>query len=223
MGDLLKDGYWNNSNYAEGQEVFLYEDAVDMMEQLSKPEVSYSLSRVSMADIFRHPITHMDLNAKVRIYDPDLGVNDMAYVSGITSYLDAPENDTVEISTKDITLTGLTLDGVLSRITELADLIDQKNALYKRAESISKDGSIYIDRLEGQINVLKNQLSSAVSNWYTDQNGNLVFESATGKSAMMLCGEGFMIANEKTPTGEWNWRTKIVPLVLPAETQKTTN
>lgn len=207
MGDLLKDGYWNNSNYAVGQEVFLYEDSIDMIKQMSKPDVSYSVSRVSMSGILGHPITPLDQNAQIRLYDPDLGVNDFAYISGLTSCLDKPENDTVDISTEDITLTGLTLDSVLSRITKLADLIDQKNSLYDRSEAISKDGSIFIDRLEGQINVLKNQLSSSTSNWYTDQNGNLIFESTSGKSAMMLCGEGFMIAYGRTANGEWNWRT----------------
>lgn len=27
MGDLLREGYWNNSNYIEGQEETLYADA----------------------------------------------------------------------------------------------------------------------------------------------------------------------------------------------------
>ena len=31
MGDMLKDGYWSNNNYALGQEEFLYQDALDMM------------------------------------------------------------------------------------------------------------------------------------------------------------------------------------------------
>lgn len=208
IGDLLKDGYWNNSNYAIGQEQFLYEDAVDMIKQMSKPEVTYSISRVSMSEIQGHPIMPFDLNSEIRIYDPDLGVNDLAYISSITRYLDKPENDTVEVSTNDITLTGLSLDSILSRITKLADQIDQKNSLYNRAEAITKDGSIYMERLEGQINVLKNRLSSSTSNWYTDENGNIIFESVNGKSAMMLCGEGFMIAYGRNDNGEWNWRTK---------------
>ena len=96
---------------------------------------------------------------------------------------------------------------MLSRLTELANLIDQKNSLYNRAEAIGSDGSIQMDRLEGQINVLKNKIFSATSNWYTDTNGNIIFESATGKSAMMLTGEGFMIAAGRTSSGEWNWRS----------------
>lgn len=44
MGDLLKDGYWSNTNYATGQETFLYADAVDMINQISKPAVAYTVS-----------------------------------------------------------------------------------------------------------------------------------------------------------------------------------
>lgn len=54
---------------------------------------------------------------------------------------------------------------------------------------------------------MKSKLFSSISNWYTDENGNIIFEAVNGKSAMQLCGEGFMIANGKTEDGEWNWRT----------------
>ena len=122
-------------------------------------------------------------------------------------YLDDPTKDTVEISNQDIILTGQGFDSVLSRITQLADLVNQKNALFSRAKAINGDGSIYMDRLEGTIDVLKNRLLSSSSSWYTDDEGNLIFESVTGQSAMMLTGEGFMIAAGKTDDGEWNWRT----------------
>lgn len=91
-------------------------------------------------------------------------------------------------------------------MTDLANLIEQKNALFSRAEAITQDGSIYMERLEGTINVLKTQLASATSSWYTDENGNLVFESANGRSAMMITGEGFMISDGKNDDGSWNWR-----------------
>ena len=47
MGDLLKDGYWNDSNYTVGQEEYLYLDSLDMIEHMSRPQVKYSVSRVS--------------------------------------------------------------------------------------------------------------------------------------------------------------------------------
>ena len=57
------------------------------------------------------------------------------------------------------------------------------------------------------IDVLKTRLSSSVSNWYTDADGNLILESVNGASAMKLCGEGFMIASSRTDDGAWDWRT----------------
>lgn len=143
----------------------------------------------------------------IRLYDPDIEVNDIVYISEITLCLDEPENDSVTLSNEDIAITGLSFSSILSRMTRLADLIDQKNSLYDRAEAINGDGSIHMQRLDGQINVLKNRLSSAISSWYTDERGNLVFESTNGRNAMMLTGDGFMIANGRTREGDWNWRT----------------
>lgn len=86
-------------------------------------------------------------------------------------------------------------------------MLNQKKALYDRSKAISGDGSIPAQRLEGMIDVLKTRLSSSISNWYTDENGNLILESVNGTSAMQLCGEGFMIASAKTDGGKWDWRT----------------
>lgn len=207
MGDQLKDGYWTNTNYAAGQEEYLYADAVDMINQISKPSIAYTVSQIALSEQMGFVTGQMQLNSKARIYDSELEVNDIVYVTKIVRYLDNPERDTVEISNDDITLSGKTFDSILGRITKLADLIDQKNSLFSRAEAISGDGSIYMDRLNGTIDILKNKLLSTSSSWYTDDSGNIIFESVNGKSAMMLCGEGFMIAYGKTDDGDWNWRT----------------
>lgn len=44
MGDMLKDGYWNNSNYVVGQEANLYNDALEIMKDLAKPSATYTVS-----------------------------------------------------------------------------------------------------------------------------------------------------------------------------------
>ena len=101
----------------------------------------------------------------------------------------------------------MSLDGVIARITGIAEILNNKRSLYDRAKAISGDGSIPAKRLEGMIDVLRTRLSSAISNWYTDENGNLILEAASGGSVMKLCGEGFMIANQKNDDGSWDWRT----------------
>ena len=207
MGDFLRDGYWSDSNYAVGQEQRLYNDAVDLLEQVSKPSVTYSISTIKLSEAMGFEIEPYGINSIIHLYDKDQKINDLVYVSKRSFYLDDPTKDTVEISNQDITLTGQGFDSVLSRITQQADLVNQKNALFSRAKAINGNGSIYIDRLEGTIDILKNRLLSSSSSWYTDDNGNIVFESVSGKSAMKQTGEGFMIAAGKTSGGEWNWRT----------------
>ena len=49
IGDMLKDGYWSNTNYAPGQEEWLYYDAIERMDEISKPVVKYSLSLSTLA------------------------------------------------------------------------------------------------------------------------------------------------------------------------------
>lgn len=85
--------------------------------------------------------------------------------------------------------------------------MEENKALFKRAEALSKDGLLYADRLDGEIDILKNKLLSSRSGWYTDDNGNIMMEAADGNSAMMLSGAGFMVANGKDDRGAWKWRT----------------
>lgn len=129
------------------------------------------------------------------------------YVSKVTHHPDQPEKDTIEISNEYINIKGKTFESVLSRITQLADMLKVKQTIYDRASSLGSNGSVPAMRLEGTIDMMKAQLSSTISNWYTDDNGNIIFLSADGQSAMQLCGEGFMIANGKLEDGSWNWRT----------------
>lgn len=147
------------------------------------------------------------LNTALRIWDEALSLNDWAYVTKLVEHAAAPEKDSITISNDLSSVGGLSLDSVIARITGIAETLNTKKALYDRSKAISEDGSIPAKRLEGMIDVLKTRLSSTVSNWYTDENGNLILASADGKSVMKLCGEGFMIASEKDDDGNWLWRT----------------
>ena len=121
--------------------------------------------------------------------------------------MDAPEKDSVTITNDLTSISGVSLDNIISQITGIAETVNNRKALYDRAKAIGSDGSIPAQNLEGMIDVLKTRLSSSVSNWYTDADGNLILESVNGASAMKLCGEGFMIASSRTDDGAWDWRT----------------
>lgn len=226
MGDMLKDGYWSNQNYTVDQVQGLYSDAKEISKQMAKPEVKYSVSINSICGQIGYRPDQLKINTAVRIYDPDLGLNDIVHVEKITRHLDNSASDTVEISNKTIDVGGMTFQTIVSRMAQLSTLLEEKNSVYERASNITASGTLMSHKIEGQINVLANQLSSVTSNWYTDEQGNQVFESSDGESAMMLTGAGFMIAGKtygtnpdgspntnvviteaRRPDGSWNWRT----------------
>jgi hypothetical protein len=165
------------------------------------------VNRVAMSDVIGYDLNDFEVNTQVRIYDPKINVNDIVYVKKITKYLDTPWKDKVELTNESITLSGKSLDSILQRITSVASEMEARKDVFQRANALTKEGTIMMDRLDGAIDIMKNRLLSSVSSWYTDDNGNIMFEAADGQSAMMLSGDGWMIANGKTEDGEWNWRT----------------
>lgn len=207
LGDLIKDGKWNNPNYIVGQEAALYADAQKVMERMSRPVVTYSVTRTNMAQVLGRDIYDFEINTEVRVYDSILNVNALLYVKKITRYMDHPWDDKIEITDEDISLSGKDLGSVLQRISEVTSELQSRADIYNRTNIINMDGSIFTERLEGTIDVLKHQFMSSRSSWYTDDNGNMMFVEANDEAAMMLCGDGFMIANGKDENGNWNWRT----------------
>lgn len=207
MGNLLRDGAWQNNNYIVGQEEALLADAQERMDVMSRPSADYSFDYIRMHEEYGVPMEDIKINAIVRVNDDNLDVHENLFVTKVVTGVDHLDYGKIEVSNDDFTLQSNDLGSLLSRMSQLSDLIDQKNAIYSRAEAISKSGTFFADRLNGMIDVTKNQILSSISNWYTDDNGNIVFESVDGGSAMMLSGAGFMLADSKSEDGEWNWRT----------------
>ena len=208
MGDFLKDGYWSNTNYILGQEEALYADALEVLASMSQPSVKYTIQRANLSANLGYKVEDFRINSQIRLYDPFIGVNDLVYIKKITKHLDAPWKDTVEIANeKDITISGQSLDSTLSRITSLASSLDERQAMYERAKAIGSNGTFSAEKFEGLISTMQNKINSAISGWYTDDAGNIMFISADGQRAMKLTGEGWAIAPNKNEDGEWNWRT----------------
>lgn len=207
VGEMLRDGRWTDENYTVGQEQALYNDAVEMSKRLAFPEVSYSLTYKDMRDRLGWNAEDVEINTVGHIVDEQLNINDYGYIKQITIVHDNPQNNKIEITTDDGFSRQVSLESVMTRIAKMAELVRSKNAVYERAGAFSSAGQLASNRLNGMIDILQNKLSSSISNWYTDDRGNLMFESVSGNGAMMLCGEGLMIASGRNDDGSWNWRT----------------
>lgn len=83
----------------------------------------------------------------------------------------------------------------------------QKKEIYARASALTEGGQLSAAALNGIIDVNRVQILSTMSNWRTDEQGNMLFEALDGESAMMLSGSGFAIASGRREDGSWDWRT----------------
>lgn len=207
MGDLLQDGYYSDNTYAPGQEQALYNDAVELLKVMSRPQHTYTLNEIDIANTKGYSDEIYTMNIAVHFYNKRMGINDYGFVSQISEYLDRANTRSVKIQTDEMNIQGKSFAAFLGRITDAAQVIKDQQSIFERAKALSKDGTFGTDKLNGIIDVLQNRLLSTVSNWYTDDNGNLIFVAADESNAMMLSGNGFMVANGKTASGRWNWRT----------------
>jgi len=44
LGDIYREGYWQTEEYVEGDESKLYDDALENLKELAKPDASYTVS-----------------------------------------------------------------------------------------------------------------------------------------------------------------------------------
>lgn len=176
------------------------EDAVELkaageeyLKTVEIPYVTYELDVVELKRLteFNEAAETFRIGDWVTVIDPDLKINIKAQIVEYEEYPKAPWQSRVVVANFIPVI-----EDELSLLQEQRDTI--QNILTPRG--------ISTNWLDGVIDVLKNRFESTQSNWWTDENGNIIFEATDGSSAMMLAGEGFAIANSKVG-GAWQWQT----------------
>lgn len=219
LGDMYREGWWQDENYVDGDEEKLYEDALDNLKKIAQPETTYSINFLDLygsntgmqygaselADATEWP--DLSIMSAAHLVDPEIDVNVWAYFDKIRKCYDQPAKTTAEINTNLTTMTQHSFTDVLTNIANVASEMKGKASLFDRATAITDGGKMAAERLEGAIDTAKLKIFGGASTWYTDEMGNMVFVSADGTAAMTLTGNGFSIANSKDEWGEWNWRT----------------
>ena len=218
LGDLYREGYWQQNSYVEGDEDKLYADALENLTRISKPEATYEIQFLdlyssnvdagcSVLEVESVDWPDIQVTDAIHLVDEQIGVNCWAYIDTVDKCYDQPWRTTLQINT-DLSLIGQrSFTDALSRIAEVTNSTAAKQTLYDRAAAISGAGTYAANRIEGTINANRTALAGGSSNWYTDPNGNIVFESSDGTSAMLLSGRGFGMANTKDEYGDWQYRT----------------
>lgn len=207
LGDMLRDGYWSNNNYIPGQEQALYDDALAISKEMGKPEYTYTITILDLSEQKGHECDKLKTNQQIRAYDDTIPLNDYAYITKINDHPTQRYKNTMEVSTSAVSATRSSFQSSFNRINQIAQLVEEKKQIYARASALTERGQLSAAALNGIIDVNRVQILSTMSNWYTDEDGNMLFEALDGGSAMLLSGSGFAIANTKREDGSWNWRT----------------
>ncbi len=172
------------------------------MQQRKNPLVTYEMSVTALEQFSGYA------HEKVRIGDTVRAIDNMfSPPLKASARIIEIERDLVNGAQSKVVLgnyiTALTDPNSCLRQT-LQKLTDKQGAWDK----ISTFGpeSIQTSWLDGEIDILRNQISSTRTHWYTDEDGNMIFENVADSSAMMLTGSGFMLASEKDQNNAWVWR-----------------
>lgn len=216
LGDMYREGFWQQNDYVGGDEDKLYLDALDNLKEISHPQADYSFTYLdlygrddNLGDDIKIDYPDIDIQYAAHLVDMDIDTNRWAYIDSIDKCYDQPWKTTIEVNTRLSMIGQQSFTDVLAKIAEVANETKAKQTIYDRADIIGSAGKIAADKLEGLIQANKLYILGGTSNWYTDEKGNIIFEAIDGNSAMMLTGRGLMISNSKDEFGDWEWRTAL--------------
>lgn len=166
------------------------------LEEISQPQIAYDVNVLDLGLV--------DLGDPVRVIDrefkPELRMIARAF---------RIERDLLEKERSIVTFGNYrpSIADYLNEQQAYMSKFRDRAGIWDRANAFGGDGKLDTQFLDGAMDVLKHQLLSTASGWYTDDLGNLVFDALDGSSSMMLSGAGFMIANTKKINGDWDYRT----------------
>lgn len=217
LGDIYREGRWQQNDYVEGDENKLYADSLDNLKEVSRPESTYDIDYLELfgteknvglsIDGSTEDIDYPDIDTTwaAHLVDMEIDTNKWAYLDSVDTCYDQPKKTKIEINTKLSLIGQQSFTDVIANIAEVSNETKSKQSLYKRAGTISSDGKVSSSSLEGVIQTSSVAIAGSTSNWHTDPKGNMIFESADGESAIMITGQGLMISQEKDMYGDWVW------------------
>lgn len=211
LGDIYKEGYYQESGFTEDDTKKLYNEGRENLSELCKPTASYTTNWKDLSeeqevdeDIFWGTVT---TNYAAHLIDPSININVWAFIDKVSMCYDKPWETQISINTNLSTIAQHSFTDVLSHIADVAKSVKANENVYDRAAVITEQKTFDGNFLEGAISTDKAKIVGAGSNWYTDNKGNMIFESADGQSAMMLTGKGFSIADSRDEYGDWQWQS----------------
>lgn len=212
LGDILKEGWWQDDSYVKGDEQRMYTDALDNIKKLAQPEIEYTFDFLDLygseglteEELSEIEWPDIQISDAAHLIDPELGVDQWAYFDDLDKYFKQVWKTQIKINTQLTLMAQREFHDVLSRIAEVTSATKAKQSMYSRAETINADGTISAENVTGQIDTSEVQITG--NGFTTDENGDIILESGDGMAAYKFGGAGIAIANSKNADGDWEWR-----------------
>ena len=192
-------------------DVAIYLDALNVMNENSRPKVSYDVELSVLNPEFVHT-AYRRLNQIVHINDNDLQLENVSgYISSVTMKLDKPWEDTVEIKNYETKF-----EDLFSTIVAQTEAMKSTRAgLNTAISAFTSGGLIDSDVIYNSINSANLNLSFNQGKLTIDQNEGIWGTSDTGVVAFR--GGGIFTATQKDNSGNWIWNTGILPSGINAD------
>lgn len=156
IGDLYREGWWQDDSYVDGDEKKLYDDALKNLKQIAKPEATYGIQYLDLygADegnsaygaakettLMRWP--DISMASAVHLIDPEIAINTWAYFDKIKKCYDQPQKTQIAINTNLSTISQHSFGDVLTNIANVASRMKGNESYYdKTLESTINKGEI---------------------------------------------------------------------------------
>lgn len=191
---FIKQGIWNPSEYIDVD--VLFEDAKKKMEIVSKPIFKCTIAGIQGNNEYIPADMKSNLGSsigrKIKVYHENKIYSSM--IIARTTEFDNMHKLNIELS-DEIEYSSVTGSNNITN--------DKINDNLTANGELSKINGKYIN---GVIDILKAQLMSTKSHWYTDKDGNMIFENPE-KTACVKIGAGIIaLANTKDIEGNYNFR-----------------
>lgn len=200
MGDLFREGYWQDDNYVDGDEERLYDDALDNLEKIAFPETTYQIGFLDLydantgaeygvvPDTIAVPWPDISIASAAHLVDEEIGVNTWGFIDKIQKCYDKPWTTTISINTNLTTLAQHTFADVMSNIAKVSNTVNGRISRYDTTSARAVTYSEYDDLLSNLVTLTK--VTEKVGGRVTEMENAITNQRSTlTQAANMLASE----------------------------------
>lgn len=190
MGDLFREGYWQDNNYVDGDEQKLYDDAMENIKKIAFPETTYEIGFIDLydsngndldyaadPDTLTVPWPDISISSAVHLVDEEIGINTWGFIDKINKCYDKPWATTISVNTNLTTMAQHSFSDVMTHIANVAntvkanvtkyDIITSNAVTYQQYDDLLSNLvtlTKVTERVGGRIDTMENAISGHESN-----------------------------------------------------------